>query len=89
MKHQRGTYQTNIGDNDLPITVAYEAVPFHAGSTDGRWGPKLEPDEPAHIEIDSVTGPDGECITLTTAQETAIEEQIGQHLDELNQPHED
>ena len=76
-------YHTHIevdAIEDVPVTVNYLHVPFRAGHTDGPYGPKLEPDEPEHIEIESVETDDGQTIELTSEQETAMEEQIGEWL---------
>lgn len=51
-----GQHYTTI-DHDgeqLDVTVDYTCHPFLAGKTDGRRGPKLEPDEEAWIEVDNV-----------------------------------
>lgn len=75
------TYETEVeisGEDGLetPIIVHYTPVKAYKGATDGRFGPKLEPDEPAHIEIDWVEGPDGKPITLTDEMEEALAEKI-------------
>ena len=79
-----GLYHTHMeiqGVEDVPICVHYIAVPFRAGSTDGWHGPKLEPDEDAHIEIERIEGPDpNRDVELTTAQEAAMEEEISDWL---------
>lgn len=68
----------NVDGCETEITIHYNAVKAYKGATDGRYGPKIEPDEPAHIEIESVVGPDGKSIELTTAQEDSIIEAIGE-----------
>ncbi len=45
------THKTTL---EIPVTVHYEARPFIKGSFESG-GLQIEPDEPAHIEIDSVT----------------------------------
>ncbi len=79
-----GLYKTHMeisGVEDVPICVHYVSVPFRAGSTDGRNGPKLEPDDEARIEIERVEGPDpNRDVELTTAQEAAMEEEIADWL---------
>jgi hypothetical protein len=75
------TYQTNVEISgvdgcETTITINYTCHKFRAGRTDGRHGPKLEPDELAHIEIDSITGPNGEEINLVPTMEDAIMEDI-------------
>ena len=82
---RKDQYRTTIevnGIEDVLATVHFEYTPFRAGSTDGRHGPKLEPDEPAHIEIDWIELPDGSAIDLTTKAETKMEEEIGNWLAE-------
>ena len=69
------------GDEDVTVTVHYTAHRFIAGRTDGRGGPKLEPDEPAHIEIESVVLPDGRIYEPTSALESQLEEEIAEWLD--------
>jgi hypothetical protein len=60
-------------------------VPACLGSTDGRYGPKLEPDEPAHIEITHCeTVEDGHEIVLSDKQEQRICEEIAEHLDDAD-----
>lgn len=81
-----GTFKTTIEvsangiDGELDIVVEYEAHPFRRGATDGRCGPKIEPDEPAHIEITSVKDDLGREHELTIEQEEWIEEQIAEDL---------
>src|SRR5882724_408752 len=76
------TYKTTMqidsgeGDEDVPVVVQYNAVPFSAGSTDGRHGPKIEPDEPAHIDIESVTLPDGRDYELSKDERSSLEDEI-------------
>ena len=59
----------------------YTFVPFCRGATDGRYGPKIEPDEPAHVEIDGCKlDEDGREIELTRRQEETVEEEIASYL---------
>ena len=73
---------------EIAVTVEYTFHRFSAGATDGRFGPKLEPDEPAHIEIDAVytTGVDlrGKHTDLDVSPDTVkmLEEEIGEALSE-------
>ena len=69
------------GDEDVTVTVYYTAHRFIAGRTDGRGGPKLESDEPAHIEIESVVLPDGRIYELTATLVAQLEEEISEWLD--------
>ncbi len=78
------THQTcvTIGEvEDIPVTIHYEYVRACIGSTDGRFGQKIEPDEPAHVEIDRVVGPEGREFELTFDQESRIEREI---MDDLS-----
>ncbi len=81
------TYNTTIeiestdgfGDFDytmVPIVVRYESHRAIAGATDGRGGLKIEPDEPAHLEIESVTLPNGRKYELSPTQRSKLEEEI-------------
>ena len=67
------------------VTVGYTCVPFCRGSTDGRYGPKIEPDEPAHIEIDWVKLDDGRHWELTEQEEEAILAAIAELEDERSE----
>lgn len=68
------------GDEDVSVTVYYTAHRFVAGRTDGRGGPKLEPDEPAHIEIESVMLPDGQSYEPDASLVEQLEEEIAEWL---------
>ncbi len=84
-----GKYNTHLeidGVEDVPVTVHYVSCPFIAGSRDGRGGLKLEPDEPAHIEIESITMPDGRNYEPTTELSKRLEEEIGEWLDGMYDP---
>jgi len=75
------TIKTWVGDrgNDdevINIVVSYTLFRAYKGKTDGRYGPKLEPDEPAHIEIDGVVDSQGGVIVLTIREERQIIEEI-------------
>ncbi len=78
-------YKTTI---EVPVIVHYEAHPFIKGGTDGPGGPPLEPDEPAHIEIDyaelDCEGRDTVYVDLTKEQSELIREQIAESLDDDN-----
>lgn len=80
-------YQANLevnGIEDVPVTVHYTAYPFIAGGRDGLYGPKIEPDEPARIEIDWVGCGSGK-LAITKEQERAIADEIGEYLDQQDQ----
>lgn len=46
------------------------------GARDGRFGPKLEPDEPEAIEIDWIEGADGTELDVSLEQHIAWEKEI-------------
>lgn len=66
---------SQVDGAEFEVEVEYSYCKGYVGSTDGRFGPKLEPDEPAHFEIDSVTR-DGEPFDLTTEQEDHVLETL-------------
>lgn len=74
-----GTHRTTI-DGD-PVAVRYEFFRFRKGKTDGKYGPAIEPDEPAHIQIYSVTGPAG-VIAESEVDEPRIIDEIAESLHE-------
>jgi hypothetical protein len=76
-RHVRGI------DAEVDIVVEYNAWQATPGKQDGPGGPKLEPDEPAGIEIELATEKDtGVELVLTASQEDDIKRQIGEYLDE-------
>lgn len=94
------TTTITVGDDDqeVEISVQYTAYPFIRGSRDGRYGPPLEPDEPAHIEIEEieVTGGDlsavygittrsngKQYLELSDKQQEKLAEEIGEFLDDM------
>lgn len=50
MKHPVKMYPSTI---TIPVLVSYEYFPHHTGHHDSLGCPE-EPDEPAHVEVDSV-----------------------------------
>jgi hypothetical protein len=72
------TYPTTINETD--VTVHYEYCPLVRGSTDGRFGPKLEPDEPEHIEIDRVLDGRGRDVDLSDDDAERIQAEIMNYL---------
>lgn len=82
MSEFKTTIERNVRgcDCEVDITVEYTACPFIRGSFEPG-GLKIEPDEPAHIDIERATeDATGFEIELTTAQEDAIERQIAEDL---------
>lgn len=75
-------YTLTRGDDDteIPVTVEYTYHPFCRGATDGRFGPPIEPDEPAHCEIDSVIDAQGNSVETTESEDIAIHESIMDYL---------
>lgn len=75
-----------INNEEVPVVVEYTFYPFHRGARDGRFGPPIEPDEPAHVEIDSVTDKNGKQLELSDEQleklERLAEEAIGDSADD-------
>lgn len=84
------TFKTTIERNvhgcdcEVDITVQYTACPFIRGSFEPG-GLQTEPDEPAHIDIETVTEDEtGVEIELTSAQENAIEARIAEYLADVD-----
>ena len=75
-------------DHEVPVTVYYVFHKARQGSRDGRGGLKLEPDEPAHCEIESVTRNDSanEDIEITPGERRSIEQEIGEIEHEKSLP---
>ncbi len=67
-------------DEEAPVKVFYQFHRATKGARDGRRGPPIEPNEPAHIEIDWIEGPDGKPVELPKAQENRIREEISEYL---------
>ena len=76
------SYNTSveINDEEIDIIVYYVYHRAHRGATDGRYGQKIEPDEPAYAEIDHVDGVDGKTLELTDSQYEKLENEIMEHL---------
>ena len=64
------THRTTVirDDEEVPVTAELSYHRFCPGSTDGRFGPKLEPDEPAGFEYEGAETDDGESIELTDSE---------------------
>lgn len=69
-------YTITRDDVEYPITVEYTAHKAIRGARE-RGGLQIEPDEPAHIEIDGIEGVDFE---LTDDEISEIETYIGEVL---------
>lgn len=77
------TYRTTLTreaedgeDIEIPVVVSYTFHRAHRGATDGKYGPPLEPSEPAHIEIDDVSTPSGEWICTEDDELAKLEAEI-------------
>ncbi len=80
------THLEIMGVEDVPVTVHYIHAPFRAGKTDGKDGPKLEPDEPERIEIDWIELPDSRAYEPTTKLKSALEDEVGDWLQGMYDP---
>lgn len=74
------TFQTSL--DETPVTVHYVTHRASYGRTDGRFGPKLEPDEPAHLEIEYIETADGRDVAVTDAVEASLIEAIVESFDD-------
>lgn len=71
------TYRTiEIDGEEKDVTVYYQYHRASVGATDGRHGPKLEMDEPAYVEIESVEDEDGNAVQLGDDEIDQLEESI-------------
>jgi hypothetical protein len=66
----------------VPIEVHYTAHPAIRGSFEPA-GCQIEPDEPAHIEIESVTT-NGYLVNLSKPDERALRDEIAAYLDDAD-----
>ena len=74
---------------ELPLEVQYTAFPASKGARDSlcgvrNAGPPLEPDEPAHVEIDAVRC-NGVLVRLTEAQMEELEELVLSEHEQLSE----
>jgi hypothetical protein len=85
------TFKTAIEQDEIevPIVVRYQFHRALEGSRDGYRGLKLEPDEPAHIEIYSIDRIDGLPLVLSPAEEAQISEWVGEEEADRQLPQED
>lgn len=91
MNTMKATLIRGDDDNEIPVTIHYDFHRHCYGSREGGRGLPLEPDEPSHAEINSVTRDDstGEDIDITPRERELIEGWIGEHEYEKNFPPED
>lgn len=80
----RLTYTMTRGTAIFDVEVWYRCVPAYTGATDGRHGPKLEPDEPASIEVDFCEGPDGMPLDTTEQEDTEIHAACVEHANDMH-----
>lgn len=85
MKTMKYTMARGDDDHEVTVIVHYTACKARAGKREGGRGLPLEPDEPAHIEIDGVNRDDsaGEDIDITPREREEITLAIGEHEWEL------
>jgi hypothetical protein len=92
MKTHSSTFETTleIDEVEVELKVAYTFHPAYRGARDGRFGPPIEPDEPACVEIDSVTNKEGKEIELSEENLAIIqqraEEDLGDDSDDYPEP---
>jgi hypothetical protein len=81
MKTMKAVLTRGDDDHEVPVTVHYTACKARAGKREGGRGLPLEPDEPAHIEIDGVNRDDsaGEDIDITPRERAELTLAIGEH----------
>ena len=88
MKMNLYTFETSlemgpVDGYERELIVTYSKHKAHKGSTDGRYGPKLEPDEPAGIEIEFIKDKyTNEEVTLSDKHEILVHERILESLDD-------
>lgn len=64
MKQVEFTFFVERNGKNVELTVKGEFVPGCEGSTDGKHGPKIEPDEEATVDIYSAIDKDGNEVEL-------------------------
>ncbi len=81
MKTMKAILTRGDNDQEIPVTVHYTACKAIRGKREGGRGLPLDPDEPAHIEIDGVNRDDsaGEDIDITPRERENIELAICEH----------
>lgn len=83
------TIEREVGEDTVELEVeceftchkAYRGARDSCGGIRGA-GPPLEPDEPAHCEFDSATGPDGKEIELTDREIERATEKANEALND-------
>lgn len=64
-KKTQVTMTINRNDEEIEVTVSGTFIPACRGARDGRFGPPIEPDEPAYFEIELASDKSGREIELT------------------------
>ena len=79
MKSMKSVLTRGDDDHEVNVTVYYTAYKARAGKRE-RGGLQLEPDEPAHIEIEGVNNDDstGEDIDITPSEREELILEIGE-----------
>lgn len=82
MRSRSSTFKTTIeiDEQEVEVNVSCTFHPAYRGARDGRWGPPIEPDEPACVEVDSVTNKDGKELELSEENEKLIQEKAEEHM---------
>lgn len=75
MRNRTETYETEV---TLTVKVQYRHIPAWAGARERGTGLQLEPDEPAHIEIESAKLSDGTEISLDLLDLEALQREIAE-----------
>jgi hypothetical protein len=87
MKGKTATFSftvTRDNDEEIDLSVTGKYYPSTRGARDGRWGPPIEPDEPAEFEIESVTR-HGVEFELTEEEHRQAEEQGMEEIENQQQ----
>ncbi len=64
----------------VEVTVKGEMHGPCPGATDGRHGPKIEPDDPGGFEIDEVLDAAGNEVEITRGERREIEREAYEHI---------
>ena len=77
MTQRQVSFTRDDGETELALLVDYTRYRARRGARDGRYGPPIEPDEPAHVEIDG-WAPDME---LTEAEANRLSDELLETLE--------
>ncbi len=88
MKNIQFSFNVVRNEEDVSLTIEGTYVPRCKGATDGRYGPPIEPDEPAVIEIDSVLDEDGNEVELTEDESERAQEEGMRALADMEEGYE-